>query len=116
MGAALQSPGKLLALVSRAQTKAGSAAGKALNELLEPLKISYRLVTAYATGAYRDISIENIGLLIAAIFYFVMPIDSLPDFILGLGLTDDAAILAWTFTRLKDELEKFKLWEDSQAD
>ena len=111
VSATLKSPAKLLKLVSKAQSKASTAAGKKLQEVLDPLKTSYRLLSAYATGAYRDISIENSGLMVAAIIYFVMPLDSLPDFIFGLGFTDDAAVLAWTFSRLKDELAKFKLWE-----
>ncbi len=106
----------MLALVERAQAKASSASNEKFNDILDPLKTSYRLLSAYASGSYRAISLENIGLMVAAIIYFVMPIDSLPDFILGLGLTDDVAILAWTFSRLKDELNKFREWEDSNRD
>ncbi len=34
------------------------------------------------------------GLLFAALAYFVTPIDAIPDFVAGLGYTDDAAVLA----------------------
>ena len=34
------------------------------------------------------------GVLIAALAYFVMPVDLIPDFIAGFGFTDDAAVLA----------------------
>ena len=34
------------------------------------------------------------GILLAALAYFVMPFDVVPDFIAGLGFTDDAAVLA----------------------
>jgi uncharacterized membrane protein YkvA (DUF1232 family) len=34
------------------------------------------------------------GILFAALAYFVMPFDAIPDFIAGLGFTDDAAVLA----------------------
>ncbi len=34
------------------------------------------------------------GVLVAALAYFVMPADAIPDFIAGLGFTDDAAVLA----------------------
>ena len=34
------------------------------------------------------------GILFAALAYFVLPIDAIPDFITGLGFTDDAAVLA----------------------
>jgi uncharacterized membrane protein YkvA (DUF1232 family) len=34
------------------------------------------------------------GILLGALAYFIMPIDVIPDFIAGLGFTDDAAVLA----------------------
>ena len=33
------------------------------------------------------------GILLAALAYFIMPFDVVPDFILGLGFTDDMAVL-----------------------
>lgn len=37
------------------------------------------------------------AILLAALAYFIAPVDALPDFIVGLGFTDDAAVLmlAW---------------------
>ena len=34
------------------------------------------------------------ALLLAALAYFVVPVDVIPDFVAGLGFTDDAAVLA----------------------
>ncbi|HWA02420.1 MAG TPA: YkvA family protein [Rhizomicrobium sp.] len=34
------------------------------------------------------------GVLLAALAYFVTPVDAIPDFVAGLGFTDDAAVLA----------------------
>ncbi len=34
------------------------------------------------------------GVLFGALAYFVMPFDVIPDFVAGLGFTDDAAVLA----------------------
>lgn len=34
------------------------------------------------------------AVLFAAVAYFVMPVDALPDMVVGLGFTDDAAVLA----------------------
>ena len=36
--------------------------------------------------------------LFGALAYFVLPFDAIPDFILGLGYTDDAAVLVAAFT------------------
>jgi uncharacterized membrane protein YkvA (DUF1232 family) len=33
-------------------------------------------------------------MMLAALAYFVMPVDVVPDFIAGLGFTDDAAVFA----------------------
>ena len=33
------------------------------------------------------------GILLAALAYFILPFDAIPDFILGLGFTDDATVL-----------------------
>jgi len=34
------------------------------------------------------------GVLLAALAYFVLPVDMIPDFIVGFGFTDDAAVIA----------------------
>ena len=38
------------------------------------------------------------AILFAALAYFVLPFDAVPDFLLGLGFTDDAAVLLAAFT------------------
>jgi uncharacterized membrane protein YkvA (DUF1232 family) len=44
-----------------------------------------------------------------AIAYVVMPIDVIPDFILGLGWIDDAFVLATTTTRISEEISRYKM-------
>ena len=39
--------------------------------------------------------------LFGALAYFVMPFDAIPDFFLGLGFTDDAAVLAAAYTAVR---------------
>lgn len=114
VSATIENPAKLLNLANSAQSKAAKHAGHKLAEVLEPIKASYRLIRAYASGTYRDISLDSFGLIVAAIIYFVMPVDALPDFIAGLGFTDDAAVLAWTFKKVAEELQRFLNWEAQQ--
>jgi len=114
VSATIASPAKLLSLAGSARKKASKNAQSKVSDLLEPIKASYRLIQAYASGNYRDISLENFGLIVAAVIYFVMPIDAMPDFIAGLGLADDATLLAWTFSKVKEELDRFLNWEQQQ--
>lgn len=44
--------------------------------------------------------------------------DIIPDFILGLGFVDDAAVLAIVVKRIRSELEKFKqdsIYQDAEV-
>lgn len=49
---------------------------------------------AYFCATYPATPTRVKGVLIAALAYFVMPVDAIPDFVAGFGFTDDAAVLA----------------------
>ena len=39
--------------------------------------------------------------ILGALGYFILPLDFIPDFVLGLGFTDDLAALAWALFKIK---------------
>ncbi|MCB1432365.1 MAG: DUF1232 domain-containing protein, partial [Alphaproteobacteria bacterium] len=45
------------------------------------------------------------GILLGALAYFIMPIDIIPDFIVGLGFTDDMAVLLAAFNVIRTHLK-----------
>ena len=45
------------------------------------------------------------GLMLAALAYFVMPVDAIPDVIAGVGFTDDAAVIAAVVALLRTNLK-----------
>ena len=44
------------------------------------------------------------GTLLGALAYFILPFDVVPDFILGLGFTDDLAVLVTAMTLVKSHI------------
>lgn len=52
------------------------------------------LVAAYFCALDGKTPLRVRGTLLAALAYFVLPLDIIPDFILGLGFTDDITVLA----------------------
>lgn len=113
--ATISSPQQLLDLVSKAQLKTSSSLNKRLESLITPINSVFRLLKAYSSGEYRDISLESLVLIIASIIYFIMPLDVIPDFILALGHADDAALLAWTIRSVSEDLDRFLAWEKEQT-
>lgn len=52
------------------------------------------VVAAYYCAMDASTPLRAKGILLAALGYFVLPADAIPDFVFGLGFTDDAAVLA----------------------
>ncbi len=69
------------------------------------------MVKAYAKGEYREIQWQNMVLIVAAILYFITPIDLIPDFIPITGLVDDFTVMVWVYNKIQQEVDKFILWE-----
>jgi len=111
----LRNPGKLNQLLDQASRKIYRRQGP-FSELRDSLKAIFRLLRAYADGSYRAIPTASLISIVAWVIYFVMPIDSIPDFIAGFGLFDDAALLGWLLASVKTDLDRFVEWENRAAD
>jgi uncharacterized membrane protein YkvA (DUF1232 family) len=64
------------------------------------------VVASYYAVLDRDTPTSAKVILAGAIAYFVMPFDLVPDFIVGLGMADDAAVFAAAFKTLAGVVEK----------
>jgi uncharacterized membrane protein YkvA (DUF1232 family) len=74
-----------------------------------------RLARAYALGHYRAVPWRTMLILLAAVIYFINPLDLIPDLLPVAGFTDDFAILIWAYKSIEEEIDKFVTWESSQA-
>ncbi len=111
-GRVMQDPAGLLNLLKSVFNKVNrSGGGGTLGGIRAKLNSVVGLVKNYASGEYRDVSKGSIISVVAALIYFVSPVDLVPDFIPMLGFADDLALLTFVVSKLSDELEKFQLWE-----
>ena len=72
-----------------------------------------RLIRAYYRREYRNVSMQNLVMIVGAIIYILNPLDLIPDWIVGLGFADDAVILAFAVRRTRQTLDDFMAWEIS---
>ena len=70
-----------------------------------------RMLKAWLHGDYKNISIQSLIAVVAALLYFVNPFDLIPDFIPIIGQLDDILILSYLVKSLNKEIERFMAWE-----
>ena len=83
------------------------------------LKAIYMALLLYYALESPTISTMDKAIIYGALGYFICPIDIVPDIIPFIGLTDDIAVLAWAFSRVKRNVTdmtrekaktKLKIW------
>ena len=100
-------PEELNTLAGRAESRL-TRIGPQLKTLSSDVPTLIRLVRAWANGSYRAIPWKAIVTIIAALIYFVSPVDAIPDFIPFIGYVDDAAVLAYVLRSLHREIDAFR--------
>mgnify|MGYP001770954659 CR=1 FL=1 len=48
---------------------------------------------------------------VSALLYFGSPVDLIPDFIPVTGYLDDAAVIAFVFRLVEDDVAEYKQWQ-----
>ena len=109
----VENPKEINRLLKSALHKANNKKGS-LTEVWDKLQLFFELIKSWSKGDYRDISKKTIIIIVATVIYFVSPIDLLPDFIVGLGIFDDVALIGFTAKQISTELERFKTWKDNR--
>ncbi|HRX59555.1 MAG TPA: YkvA family protein [Eubacteriales bacterium] len=86
-------------------------AGKYLADV--PILIS--MVKAYIEKKYTDVPIGTILAIVGALIYFLSPVDLIPDVIPGVGILDDAAVIAFALKFVHDDIKDYKEWRVAQS-
>lgn len=107
-------PQKASELVDRALHKADRNKGR-LARIWGELQALFRLVWAWAAGRYRQVPTRTIVLALGAVIYFLTPVDLIPDFVLGGGYLDDAAVVGFVVSSIREDIDQFMAWEQSEG-
>lgn len=112
----LRDPRKMQKLANDASRHAAAARSKGgiVAATLAPVLLMGRLLRAYARREYRAVPWATMGAISAALAYFVMPFDFVPDILAGFGLVDDLALVAFVMQKTAKDLQEFSAWEVAQ--
>lgn len=66
-----------------------------LAEIWEYLQPMFGMIKDWISGDYTKIPVNSIIFIIIGLLYFVTPFDIIPNFVPGVGIIDDAAVLGF---------------------
>lgn len=101
---------RVLRLTRDAYLKLGSSEG-AMARVAADLRAMLRLSRAWALREYTTVPWKVVLYILAAIVYFVNPIDLIPDVLTGIGFIDDAAVVGAVVRSIHAQLDDFRRWE-----
>lgn len=70
----------------------------------------YHYVKDIVSGAYKDYHIAKLVTIVAVLLYVLSPLDLIPDFVVGLGFLDDAALVSYAIGLAGNELAQYQDW------
>lgn len=87
------------------------AGGEPLQGFVDDIRNLISLLRDYTSESYRDVPLGTIAVIGGALSYLLSPIDLIPDFIPGVGLVDDAAVVASCLKLVAYQAEKYREWK-----
>lgn len=101
-------PGLLRAVADKGERNARFARGR------DDLNLLLGLCAAWWRGEYRAVGRQALLSVVAALLYFLAPLDMVPDWLPGAGLLDDLAVLAWVMRTWAAELDAYRAWREAR--
>ncbi|MDR1832851.1 MAG: DUF1232 domain-containing protein [Fusobacteriaceae bacterium] len=85
-----------------------------LSKFSEDIPLLFSIVKDYTNGSYRELPWKTIAAIVGTLLYVFSPVDLIPDFLLGVGLIDDAAVVGLCMSGLHLDLQQYKFWKNSK--
>lgn len=80
------------------------------------IDLALQLLDDHAASECTQIPYHTVSLLAAALFYWLEPMDFIPDFIPGIGTTDDALVLELAYELAAPGVERYCRFKDIPID
>ena len=107
---------RLKNLATQAVRKLSGTASMRIDRVREELILCIALVRSWMHGEYDGVSRQTIVAVTAALLYFVVPLDVIPDFLIGVGFIDDASVVGYVMTMLAAEMDTFRRWQEREVE
>lgn len=83
-----------------------------LNRFSTDIRLMFSMLGDYWRGNYREVPWKSIAAIAGALIYVLNPLDLIPDLLLGIGLLDDAGVVAACLTFVESDLLRYAAWKE----
>lgn len=87
---------------------------KGLSRVKQQLVLLWDYLSAVTSGRYKEYSMWAYLKVVACLLYVVSPLDLVPDFFPWVGWLDDIAVVIYVCGLVKEELDRFSVWQAQQ--
>ena len=110
--AILEDGGKMDQLLQQGEDKLETVPGAGSYLAEVPRMIA--LLKDHMQKDYTEAPTKSLIMIVAALLYLINPRDIIPDRYLGVGLLDDAAVIAACIALTKSDLDTYDAWRDKK--
>ena len=86
-----------------------------LKKVWRDIKDMWSMLVDYYNGNYRQVPWGTIAAIVAALLYFISPIDMIPDFIPVFGYIDDVFIITLALKFIEGDLNVYRAWKNNSV-
>ena len=87
-----------------------------VGDVLSDVPTLIALVRSYVKKEYTDVPIGTIIAIVAALLYFLSPVDLIPDIApAGVGYLDDAAVVSIAYKLVHSDVDEYRKWRKARA-
>lgn len=87
-----------------------------LAKFAHKVRLLLDMVVDYRSGTYEGAPLRAVYAIVFALLYVLMPFDLVPDFIPGMGLVDDALVVAVTWKMLSVDIGNYEKWRKQREE
>lgn len=80
------------------------------------IRLMFSMLKDYWQGHYRAIPWKSVAAIAGTLIYVLNPLDMIPDMIFGVGLLDDAGVVAACLSLVESDLIAYAAWKENRSD
>ena len=85
-----------------------------IGKYFKDISLICSMINDYICKRYTKVPMATVITLLAAVLYFISPIDIIPDFLPLIGHLDDMVVFAFVQDAAKIDLKKYEKWKKEQ--